>query len=134
MMVDRRCTLNIFHNFLLLLVFICCIKVNKPRYLTLDGISIKFNINGSFDAVTESYTSSSLFLFKSSREFLCFGCRKQSSLIFLLLLCGDIEPCPGPSSVTVFLKQRGIKFVHQNICGLLNKIPQLETFVSDTFS
>ena len=33
---------------------------------------------------------------------------------------------------TAFSKQREIKFVHQNICGLLNKIPQLETFVSDT--
>ena len=30
-----------------------------------------------------------------------------------------------------FSKQRGINFLHQNICGLLNKIPQLETIVSD---
>ena len=116
---------------LLLIDFICCIKVNKPRYLTLDGISITFNINGSFDAAAESYNSSSLFIFKLNREFLCFGCRKKSRT---LLLCGDIERCPGPPSITVFSKQRGIKFVYQNICGLLNKVPQLETFVSDTLS
>ena len=134
MMVDRCGTLNIISNVLLLIVFICCIKVNKPRYLTLDGISIIFNINGSFDAVAESYTLSMLFIFTSSREFLCFGCRRKRFLTLLLLLCGDIERCPGPTSIIAFLKQRGIKFVHQNICGLLNKIPQLETFVSDTLS
>ena len=75
-MADRRSTLTIFYNVLLLIVFIYCVKVNKPRYLTLDGISITFNINGSFDAVAESYTSSSLLIFQSNREFLCFGCRE----------------------------------------------------------
>ena len=63
-MADRRRTLNIFYNVLLLIVFICCIKVNKPRYLTSDGISVTFNINGTFDAVAESYISGSLFIFK----------------------------------------------------------------------
>ena len=46
MMADRRGTLEIFYNVLLLILFIYCIKVNKPRYLTSDGISITFNING----------------------------------------------------------------------------------------
>ena len=133
-MVDRRGTLNIFYNVLLLIVFICCIKVNKPRYLTSDRVIVTLNINGTFDAVAESYISSSLFIFKSNREFLCFGCRKSSFLTLLLLLCGDIERCPGPPSITAFSKQRGIKFLHQNICGLLKKIPQLETFVSVTMS
>ena len=68
MMADRRGTLNIFYNALLLIVFICCIKFIKTRYLALDGISITFNINGSFDAVAESYTSSSLFIFPATQE------------------------------------------------------------------
>ena len=86
MMVNRHGTLNIFYNVLLLIVFICCIKVNKPNYLTLDGISVTFNINGSFDAVAKSYTSSSLFIFRSNREFLCFGCRKKSFLTLLYVI------------------------------------------------
>ena len=88
--VSRRGTLNIFYNVLLLIVLLCCIKVNKPRYLTSDGISVTFNINGTFDIVAESFISSSLFIFKSNREFLCFGCRLESFLTLLLLLCGDI--------------------------------------------
>ena len=43
----------------------------------------------------------------------------RKSLIFLLLLiCGDIELCPGPhvqESLTDISKLRGIKLVHQNI-------------------
>ena len=55
MMANRRGTLKIFYNVLLLFVFIRCIKVNKPSYLTSDGISITFNINGYFDTVAERY-------------------------------------------------------------------------------
>ena len=106
MMADRPGTLNIFYNVLLVVVFICCIKVNKARYLTSDGISITFNMNGSFDAVAERYTSNSFFIFKSNREFLCSGCRKKSFLILLLLLCSDIERCPGSPSITAFSKQK----------------------------
>ena len=97
-------------------------------------ISVTFNINNFFAAIAESYISSSMFVFKCNKEFLCFGCRKTSFLTLLLLLCGYIEQCPGPPSITAFSKQRGIKFVHQNICGLLNKIPQLETIHSETMS
>ena len=90
-MANRHGILNIFYNVLLLIVFICCIKVNKPRYLTSDGISVTFNISGTFDAVAESYISSLLFIFRLNREFLCFGCRKRSFLSLLLLLYCDIE-------------------------------------------
>ena len=53
-----------------------------------------------------------------------FWLQKKEFLTLLLLLCDDIQWCPGPPS----------KSVHQNICGLLNKIPHLETFASDTLS
>ena len=48
----------------------------------------------------------------------------RKRLIFLLLLiCGDSELCPGPhaqENLTDISKLRGIKFVHQNIRGLLS--------------
>ena len=85
-MANRCGTLNIFYNVLILIVFICCIKVNKASYLTLDGISITFNFNGSFDAVVVSYTWISLFVLKSNREVLGFGCRKKSFLNFVVII------------------------------------------------
>ena len=62
----------------------------------------------------------------------------RKSLIFLLLLiCGDIELCPGPhaqENLTDISKLRGIKLVHQNIRGLLSKKYILETlFTSEKF-
>ena len=49
----------------------------------------------------------------------------RNSLIFLLLLiCGDIELCPGPhvqEGLTNISKLRGIKLVHQNMRGLFSK-------------
>ena len=62
----------------------------------------------------------------------------RKSLIFLLLLiCGDIELCPGPhvqENLTDISKLRGIKLVHQNIRGLLSKKDILETlFTNEKF-
>ena len=74
-------------------------------------------------------------LYSNRTESFCvLVAKRRVFFTFLLLLCCDIERCPGSSSITAFSKQKGINFVHQNICGLLNKIPWLETFVSDTIS
>ena len=55
---------------------------------------------------------------------------RKSLIFFLLLICGDIELCPGPQeNVTDISKLIGIKLVHQNIRGLLSKKDILETFV-----
>ena len=85
MMADRPGTLNIFYNVLLVVVFICCIKVNKARYLTSDGISITFNMNGSFYAVAERYTSNSFFIFKSNRVFM-FWLQKKEFFNFVVTI------------------------------------------------
>ena len=60
----------------------------------------------------------------------------RKSLIFLLLLiCGDIELCPGPQeNLTDISKLIGIKLVRQNIRGLLSKKDILETlFTNEKF-
>ena len=57
----------------------------------------------------------------------------RKKLIFLLLLiCGDIELCPGPharENLTDISKLRRIKLVHQNIKGLLSKKKYIRNFV-----
>ena len=49
----------------------------------------------------------------------------RENLIFLLLLiCQNIELCPGPhaqENLSDISKLRGIKLAHQNIMGLLSK-------------
>ena len=61
----------------------------------------------------------------------------ESSKITLLLICGDIELCPGPQvqeNLTDISKLRGIKLVHRNISGLVSKKDILETlFTNEKF-
>lgn len=50
-------------------------------------------------------------------------------------MCGDIEACPGPSSLTReqfgnFLSNKRMKFVHQNIRNLASNFDMLQEFVA----
>ena len=54
----------------------------------------------------------------------------------LLLISGDINPCPAPDCLCPefvgFSKKRGLKLIHQNINGLYEKINELRLFLSKT--
>ena len=59
---------------------------------------------------------------------------KKSLIFLLLLICGDIQLCPGPhaqENLTDISKLRGIKLVHQNIRCLLSKKDILETLLTN---
>ena len=56
---------------------------------------------------------------------------KRSFLYLLLLVCGDVEKCPGPteSNIRGLFNQKGLKVSHQNIRGLFHNITNLSTFL-----
>lgn len=76
---------------------------------------------------------SSLFVYKNSfKSVLTY--QKKSLLLVLILLCGDVETHPGPSSLSrdqfqTFLSGKGIKIVHQNIRGLLCNFDMLQELI-----
>lgn len=49
----------------------------------------------------------------------------------LLLMCGDVEKCPGPTGHNLqdLFKHRGLKVFHQNIRGLYKNMANLSTFL-----
>ena len=54
------------------------------------------------------------------------------SLLMLLLLSGDIHPCPGPITIQErkkFCKSRGLKCFHQNIRGLQGKYDEVKNIL-----
>lgn len=54
----------------------------------------------------------------------------RKCLVFMLLImCGDVETCPGPDAMAGFSNMNGIKIIHQNIRGLLNNIGSLSLFL-----
>ena len=40
---------------------------------------------------------------------------RKSIVCILLLMCGDVERCPGPTGMSDLLTCRGMKLFHQNI-------------------
>ena len=66
---------------------------------------------------------------KSSWE-ICYQ-RKRSFLCLLLLMCQDVEKCPGltESNIQDLFNQKGLKVFHQNIRGLFHNIAKLSTFL-----
>ena len=57
--------------------------------------------------------------------------RKGSFFYLLLLMCGDVEKCPGPteSNIKDLFNQKGLKVFHQNIRGLFHNIAKLSAFL-----
>ena len=55
--------------------------------------------------------------------------KKSSFFWLLLLLSGDIEKNPGPSSIGCFQNKKGLHFAHININSLLPKIDELRYFI-----
>ncbi|CAB3999557.1 Hypothetical predicted protein, partial [Paramuricea clavata] len=165
------------------LVIITIFTVNKAQFISSDCIGIMMNDSAEVVSTNETHTYSSLW---NIRAYFSISCRKQrvKAMIFLLLLCGDIETCPGPSNccncqkiirsnqsniscndykgnpicvcsecyesnmassgnnnqlgegmsddppaleeLLNLVSSKGIKLLHQNICGLATKYPHIE--------
>ena len=106
-----------------LLVLISLLFVKRPMFLQPDGVSITLNVAEEFYGVKEAYIYSSLLVnmprrLNTTRS--CFG-------TILLLMCGDIESCPGPGyqDLPTFTNTKGMKVLHQNIRGLHQNLSNL---------
>ena len=104
------------------LCFVLIFYVKKQYFVSPDGISITFGEIDIYDSGMESYLYSSLWVSKKKihlvqRSTKCY-------LQLLILMCGDIETCPGPiqyRDMDSFLKVKGFSLLHQNIRGLIGK-------------
>ena len=92
----------------------------------------------------ETYIYSTLWNLNCERWYLSprLGLRlssRKSLILLLLLIAGDIETCPGPTSdvfpdIKQFIRKRGLRIFHQNARGLhdLGKIEQLKLLMEET--
>ena len=97
--------------------------INERCFCTSDGISITLFQEDMYEE--ETFSLSSVFIRRN-----CFSrVRSKSLLSLLLILCGDIETCPGPDTTMMHLtSQRGLHLFHQNIRGLLPHFSEVELF------
>ena len=95
--------------------------IKRPCFVTLNGIENGITSNDIEDG-DESFISASLWGFR--RGFITYRVNRKCVILMLLLVCGDIESCPGPS----IFGQKGLKIVHQNVRGLLTNFHMVENF------
>ena len=98
------------------LLIYCSFCVKKMLYSEVDGISI--TITGSYNELND--ISLLPLTFASKKKGFVVSFRRKSLLCLILLLCEDIESCPGPD-IASFLNTKGFSVFHQNIRGLHGK-------------
>ena len=85
-------------------IFFASFYVLKARPLTPDGISNTLDYIDFYDEIKESFIYSSMHLFHQDHRFkkiVTYNYQNISLFTTLLLLCGDIETCPGPVTLSV---------------------------------
>ena len=128
-MAARRRTC--FSASLLFLVFILSLAIKNRYFCKPDGVSITLHESDMVTEETHIYLS--LFTGKVHERFTYW--QRKSSVCLLLLLCGDIEMCPGPQipsltdNINKFCKNRGLKFFHINVCGLQGNFDELQNIL-----
>ena len=101
--------------------------VKKVNFHSPDGVSITF-MKDDLGEKQDTFITQSLWNNNQRSKHSFRSYHGRSSLLYLLLCCGDIETCPGPTyteEFQSFQKQKGFKIFHQNIRGLLNNIEQV---------
>ena len=112
-------------------LLICILAVKKPTFVI--EINLNFNLDLTYhENITpnETFIYSSLWIIMKNKTFK----GNSISLLMLLLLSGDIHPCPGPitiQEINNFCKSRGLKCFHQNICGLQGKYDEVKNILID---
>ena len=110
------------------LIIFCCFCIQKPRFLQNDGISITMNKSGLFTGINESHLISSIFVYNQRKHVIYVRSTSLKNIVLMLiLLCGDVETCPGPWSYN----QNDFTIGHQNIRGLWGKKDLLSEFLHD---
>ena len=119
----------------MLALFFCCsmFLIKKVFYVTSDGFSITLGYED--DIYTLQYPSFGFSsLFASRKKFVYINKSHKTCLMLMIILCGDIETLPGPSTnpieLTRLLDSKGIHLFHQNICGLFYKKALVEEFLN----
>ena len=109
------------------LIAVVLFQVNKKSFCTNDGVSITLHAKDLFE--TETFAFSSLFVQKKNYS----KFQPKSLLCLLIIICGDVETCPGPDGscdeTMVYLTgKKGVHIFHQNIRGLLTNFNKIQSF------
>ncbi len=119
---------DVFLPLLISMIFVS-FMVKKPSFCKPDGISITLNEEDLFHGETFVYS-----LLHTSNIFHGLQPRRKGLFCLLLLICRDVEQCPGPyngliENVTQFCKIKGLKIFSLNIRGWQGNFDELKNLL-----
>ena len=105
------------------LIFVV-LQVRKRSFSSSDSIGLAL-LGEEVSVDQDTHIFSSLWQGNGGKFGFRVRASKQGMIQLLILLCGDVHPCPGPVNdlyvpeLSALLKERGMKIFHQNVRGLL---------------
>ena len=100
----------------------------KASYVTSDGISNTLSKEIMYKE--ETFINSVIFSSICTRKEIYVKSSSKCLLLLLLLVCGDIESCPGPQILENVLQTKGIKIFHQSCRGLFRNVTNFTSLFS----
>jgi len=125
--------------FLIALTIFVTFHVKKPCLVSTDSIGL--SVAGyELHMEPNNYYMAALWCNKGRKFLFCIRYSRYGVLNILLLLCGDIHSCPGPTqgNVNGFMQRnglqdicskKGLKLLHQNIRGLQGNFDEIKSIL-----
>ena len=106
-------------------MLLVCIQVKQKSFITAIVIG---TIQNNPDLVINDENFIMLSMWNINRGKFCFKSTKPLYVCLLLLMCGNIEQCPGPPfpELSNLSRNKGIKTLHQNIRRPSKTIPNIQ--------
>ena len=90
---------DVFYTAMLCMSVLCCgVYMKKSTFLKPDGISCTLGERDIYDIYADTFINSGLWLSKVRKNVFRDSQSKTNLLLLLLLVWGDIEQHPGPTS------------------------------------
>ena len=132
----RARKMDVLRGALLFLLIFVNFQVKKCAFLGPDIVGLTITGNEVF-LNNETYILSSLWQGNGGNRVLYVRTLRRNLINLLILLCGDIESCPGPQTDEVrdvprrntLLNQSGMNIFHQNVRGLFSN----RVYISELF-
>eukprot|EP00112_Aurelia_sp_Birch-Aquarium-sp1_P013942 Seg2983.1 transcript_id=Seg2983.1/GoldUCD/mRNA.D3Y31 product="hypothetical protein" protein_id=Seg2983.1/GoldUCD/D3Y31 len=119
-------------------MLIAALHVKNPAFVSSDTIGLSIEgkelVNGK-----DTLILSSLWNSRGGKFTFRVRCSRRSLFALLILMCGNVEPCPGPINqqncsrnipeLNTLLQKRGLKILHQNVRGLFTNM----AYISEIF-
>ena len=127
---------NVLKGALIVFLILVASQVKKRSFNSSNSIGLTL-CGEEVSSDHETHIFSSLWQGNGGKFEFRVRASRRSILQLLILLCGDVHPCPGPTNgrfapeLSAMLNERGMKLFHHNVRGLFSNKPHVQELLHD---